>query len=188
MTFRPIILVLCFLALFVSGCKMKVNIIKVKIRGVTSYYKNSKKECGESFCNEGSALGSTSDSCIIKLANGKEVKAYLEGLGKSVVYIWAPYCHGKLCLPINLIRQKCESENLKLVVVMEDYDCRLVALSFDKNHPVIGIDTRYYKTDFTDGYRRKFLFDLTGIKGIDMSAGRFFFFENGKYISEQETL
>jgi hypothetical protein len=55
----------------------------------------------------------------------------------------------------------------------------------DKTHPVTGIDTKYYKSDFTDVYTRKFLFDLTGIKNMNISSGRYFLFDKGKFLSEQ---
>ena len=71
---------------------------------------------------------------------------------------------------------------------MESYDCEQIAIFFDKKQPVIGIDTRYYKTNFTDRYLKKFMFDLTGIKDMGMAGGRYFFFEKGKYVSEQLTL
>src|SRR5665213_2240452 len=160
MTFRPLIPILCFMALLANGCIS----IHGRFNGLTSYYKISKKECGDLFCAGGSALGSNADSCVIKLTNGKAVKAYLADFSKSVVYIWAPECHGSSCPNINWLRQKCESEHLKLLIVSGYFDCHKTLIFFDKAHPVTGIDTRYYKTDFTDGYLRKFLSDLTDIK------------------------
>ncbi len=102
--------------------------------------------------------------------------------------MWDPGCRGAYCPNINWIRQKCKSENLNLIIVMEYFDCKQIDNFFDKKHPVIGIDTRYYKTNFTEAYRRKFLFDLTGIKNLDYSFGKFLFFQKSKYISEQPTL
>jgi hypothetical protein len=178
-----LLLVLCSLLSF-TGCIS----IKGNFQGLTSDYKKARKECGELFFSVESGLDSRKDSSVIKVLNGIQVKNNLKGLSRIVLYIWSPHCHSKYCPNINLLREKCDSQKIKLVIVSEYFDCSKIAIFFDKNQPLIGIDSRYYKTDFKNGYLPKFMFDLTGVKGIDLSGGRFFFFENGKYISEQLTL
>jgi hypothetical protein len=181
MAFKQIFIGLCLMAL--SSCVIKIN-----MWGLNSNYKASKKECGELFCKEGSELGSNKDSCVIKISNGKVVKTYLSQFGKSVVYLWNAECHGAFCLSLDVARKKCEAQNSQLIVVSEFFDCHKTVLFFDKKQPLICIDPHYYKSDFTSGYLPKFLFDLTGIKNLHLAEGRYFFFENGKFVKEKQIL
>jgi hypothetical protein len=154
--------------------------IKGSFRGLYSFYAQTKASRPELL----SRPAPDSSICEIKntdtpkvyVINGSVLKECLKSRDKAIVYIWSSRCQSELCYSLNLVQQKCDAKGLELFIVAEYYDDELMNFKYRIEHPILGIDTEYYKTNFTSRYLSRFLRDLAGITKFE---NRFFYFENG---------
>lgn len=164
--------------LLFTSCSIKGN-----FAGLYSYY-NKMHEQNPKLYASATAVNSI---CEIKknaiptiyVVNGKEIKECITTKKKSVVYIWGPKCKSKICIPLELIQQKCTLKKIDMYVVAEYYDNNLMDFNYNINNPIFGIDTKYYKSDLTSNYLSKFIFDLTSTK---VTENKYLYFEDGKFI------
>lgn len=121
----------------------------------------------------------------IIIMNGIELKSCLSLKRKSLVYIWQPNCHGKFCYSLKMIQDFCNQKNYDFFVVAEYYDLTAMKTQTSLTNSIIGIDTKYYKTNLTNKYLRKFLTDLTNSSDV---YNNFFLFEKGIYMKSLNTM
>ncbi|WP_297334058.1 hypothetical protein [Flavobacterium sp.] len=173
-------IVICLLFSTVSCISVKAP----EIVGFVSKYKKTDKKYpglliktnpGEAVCNL-----TTAETPKVYIINGLQLKDCLKDYKKAIVYIWDPHCASEQCISPTLLQQYCNEQDTELFVVAEYYDGKEMAQFYDINHPIFGIDTEYYKTNFTDRYTRLFSEDLA-IKAAKDSYSRMHYFENGEY-------
>lgn len=114
----------------------------------------------------------------VYLTRGLDLKKCLNTSSKTVVYIWGPKCKSKICIPLELLQQKCRAQNIDLYVVAEYYDNEQMDYNYPLTHPILGIDTEYYQSDRTAKYLSAFVYDLTGAPPTE---NKYLYFENGQF-------
>lgn len=172
---------LTWVACCVSSCGLVA--INGTFQGLTSYYKTVRKQNPELFvqATDRKVYNNPLFSSKIVIANGLTLSDQLKYMDSAVVYMWQLKCSSRVCFSPELFQQRCKRAGLTLFVVAEYYDSTILSRKFDLEYPITGIDTRYYRTNFTSKYTRKFLHDLTGQVPDDSIKNVLYFFR-GKYL------
>jgi hypothetical protein len=118
-----------------------------------------------------------SDKVII--TNGKKIKECILATNKAAIYIWRPKCKGKYCYSLDAIQAKCNANNIELFIVAEYYDHKEMEKEYVLKRPLFGIDTKYYRTNLTPKYLKKFKFDVASQKDIE---DNFLLFKDGLFV------
>lgn len=157
--------------------------IQGTLQGLVSYYKKTKKENpqllyhlkgGEDICNY------TSNAINkVVVTNGKTIRNCINNHSKSIIYFWSPKCKSRTCYPLEAVQAACTKAKIQLFIIAEYYDVQLMSKNYELEKPIVGIDTKYYKTNFTNKYVSKFFRDI-GVNNSDIQ--RFSYFENGIFI------
>lgn len=154
-------------------CLLTACSIQGSFQGLTSYYDRTARDSSivyvpfESYhqpFDSTVAFDSTmtkSDPGVVVIANGKELRSILAPNRTSVVYLWSPRCKSDLCYSIRAIEELVKERDFDLYVVAEYYDAEKMKEVHPQHHPILGIDVKYYHTDYTSKYLRLFLEDLT---------------------------
>ena len=119
----------------------------------------------------------------VYLVNGLQIQQCLKNYDDAIVYIWDAHCTSKRCYSPGLLQRFCNTKNVELFVVAEYFDGEELTQFYEIEHPLYGIDTEYYKTNFIEKYVGKFEADLA--VGEDR-PGRMLYFKKGKYIGAAE--
>lgn len=157
-----------------NSCSIQGN-----VRGLYSDYAKTKTSNPELLVKfPGSSICEirNSDTPKVYVINASALKECLKSRDKAIVYIWSSRCPSKFCYSLNLVQQRCDAKGVELFIVAEYYDDELMSFKYRIDHPILGIDTEYYKTNFTSKYMSRFLMDLASVSKFE---GRFFYFENG---------
>ncbi|MBS7787992.1 hypothetical protein KIH23_11855 [Flavobacterium sp. CYK-55] len=169
---------LLLLALTLNSCAIKGN-----FAGLYSYYHKmqvQKPDLYVAYSPNTSVCDLTpTNQAKVYLTRGLDLKKCLNSAQKAVVYIWGAKCKSKMCIPLELLQQKCRAQNIDLYVVAEYYDNQEMDYNYPLTHPVFGIDTEYYQSDRTAKYLSGFIFDLTGSVTPQM---RYLYFKNGEFV------
>jgi len=120
------------------------------------------------------------DIAKVYITNGLNLKNCIKDFETSVVYIWKPKCSSKICIPLEIIANKCKERNLKLFIVAEYYDSEKMNKTYNMDTPIYAIDTKYYKSNLTTKYLSCFQSDLMNNTSLDSNG--FFLFKNGKFV------
>jgi len=174
-------LLLLFLSvIFLNSCSFNGT-----LQGLFSYYNKTSKISEIRFVpienNDKFNSFSNNDSAIIYITNGNQLHKYLEKYEKSIVYIWSPKCKSTFCYSLNLIQKICKTNNAELFIVAEYYDAYFMSKNYTIDHPIMGIDVKYYKTNITSKYLGKFILDLTNHSNNYDNYGNFLSFNKGKF-------
>lgn len=121
------------------------------------------------------------------ILNGKELKNCINAFEKTIIYIWRPNCSSSLCLPLETIQKVCNTNNIELFIIAEYYDYKKMNYYYSIQRPIFGIDIHYYKSDLTQVYVSKFIFDIIG-KKENIKNDFFFLFNNGQLVSKGESI
>lgn len=184
------ILIIIFYLGLLTSCS-----INGSLQGLFSYYKKTEKEGKIIFLKFNADidyLKTYRDSTTIILANGKEIKNYIKKFEQSLIYIWSPKCKSKFCYSLDLLQEICLQKEIELFIVAEYYDSKYMSKNYKILHPIIGIDTRYYKTNLTSKYLSNFIKDLIdevdNITFKEIYNAQFFSFRNGKFENSFESI
>ena len=112
--------------------------------------------------------------------NGKRLRNCLSDEKLTLVYIWGPKCTSSVCIPLNIIQEECNRNNIELHIVAEYYDNRLMQINYDIKRPILGIDIDYYKRNLTSKYLSRFLNELSNTVA-DNSDNRYILYKNGNF-------
>ena len=170
---------------FSTSCLIQIN---GSFQGLVSYYDETKTAGKVNFI----PIKQSHEYCSIEnldstiyIMNGNDLQKCIQSYNKTLVYIWSPNCSGKACYALDLLQHHCDKNDLELFVVAEYYDTKKMSISYNIEHPIVGIDTEHYQTNFTSKYLPKFYEDLTNKailkKNDDDTIGRFFYFSNGQF-------
>lgn len=103
----------------------------------------------------------------------------------TIVYYWHPRCASAGCYLLSVLQDYCDAKGYALYVYAQYYHLNM---SEDRGlrHPILGIDTKYYKSDKVKLYTKRFEQDLTG-KELD-GYGRIYYFQHDSFIGQYESL
>lgn len=188
------------LSIFLTFALLYSCTIQGSFQGFFSYYKNVhsknptllKRLDANLLCH-----AKYSDTCKVVITNGKNLKTCLSTNSKSIVYIWAANCKSSSCSSLDGLQNICTEKGMALYIVAEYYDDELMNKSYSLEHPIFGIDIKYYKTGLTEKYLSKFFYELVGnkssnnanpIKTSYYTGNRIIYLENGQYIDSYRSI
>ena len=119
----------------------------------------------------------------------EQVRHYLNGRGKAVVYSYIPYCTQKSCVdPVDCFRM-CDEAGVELLLISELY-YKLFENTTDYPQPVFVINSESYGTDDREDYVKLFYNGLVGEENWSRlsNGGLYFCFNRGKYIGQFKKL
>ena len=116
-----------------------------------------------------------------------QMKQYLDGRGKVIVYSFIPFCKGEGCVIPAEAYSKCTKAGVELVLIAENYD-ELFENTTDYPQPVFVIDNHFLGSDSRENYVRLFYDSLVGHSNWSRYDGIFYCFEHGQFIKNFGTL
>lgn len=156
--------------------------IKGELKGLYSYYDKTEKEFPGLVTNPVPGIPvceiPRTELQKVIVSNGKDIKKCMEQYPNSMLYIWSPRCHGSSCYSPMALQRICKEKGIELFIAAEYYDGELMEKDYSLDHPIIGIDTKYYNSSLTSNYLTKFVWDLTGQKATNL---RFILFKKGHF-------
>lgn len=176
---------LSFVALVFTSCT-----INGSFQGLRSYYPESVQTNPDLFVHlkKDELICRTPPDLKNKVVIGSagNLKECLQ-LDSSIVYIWGAKCKSSVCKSLNESQEMANEAEVNHFVVAEYYEAELMDLNYQISYPIMGIDTEYYKSEWTKTYLTRFLTDLTGKKTAH-SGGRFLVFINGVMTGRYRTM
>jgi hypothetical protein len=168
-----------FLIIFYCSCSINVN-------GLYSNYKRTIKESSTKFklAKDSAVCYSKENSSkeIIYITNGTILKKCIRKNKKTLIYVWSPNCKSKYCIPLEIIQQKCNENNIELFVVAEYYDTIKMNYNYDLKNNIFSIDVNHYKSNMVSKYMNLFFLDLSKEIVYNDTNNRFFIFDEGVFI------
>ena len=160
-----------------------------KIPGYSSGYKNLSAEDKNliSFLPKDSSIH-LSDSNNIQAINAIQLKEIIDKEQQTLVYIWAPNCKSKVCIPISTAKIYGDKTKSKVIILMEYYNLDILRPQTDNFVDIYGINYKAYNSNVCNIYMRRFLKDLTSTNNQIPLGDRFLFFEKGKFINSKPSL
>lgn len=116
---------------------------------------------------------------VIEL-QGKELYNCLKFQPKALVYTWNMQQDSLKYPPIEKVQKYCDYQGIRLYVVANYYQGKLMSQEYALDYPIIGINTNYYQSDQPAIYQKNFLKDL-GIILKEEEKGQLHYFEYGHY-------
>jgi hypothetical protein len=162
----------CFIVYFFSiGCQ-----ISGSFKGLRSYRAEIEQ-------NNSSLISLANYECNknenrIYIVRAKQLLDCLRVCDSSLVYIWKPNCISKKCIDINALQNLCSKKRVNLFIVAEYYDLKKMSQKYKIEYPILGIDTKYYHSDFTKKYLARFIFELTKEKISNERTVGYFFYQD----------
>ena len=182
---RKFPIVLCLL-LSLSAC------IQGSFKGLYSYYSKTQKANPKLFLKTSNydtivnKINNPTEKII--LINGSNLKSYLSINKNTIVYIWGPNCHSDICIPLQIIEQKCLEKGYNLFVVAEYYDLEKMQYHYNLANNIFGIDVEYYKTNLTTKYLDLFFNDIDSKMVYSKISDKFLEFKNGEFVRSYENI
>ena len=178
------LLLASFFMVLVGACS-----IKGSMQGLVSYQKKTKKENPQLLhhpkADENICSYTNNDVHKVLITNGKVVKSCMSDQDRSIVYNWGVKCKSEICYPLQAVQAACAEKNMPVYIVAEYYDGPMMSKAYTLERPILGIDVKYYKTNFTSKYTSKFYKDL----GVgDANIKRFCYFERGIFIKSYNSI
>lgn len=170
------------LVIFCSSC------FYGSFKGLTSGYKKEKEYLNIVFLDSIDNIEKL-DLQIIYSLNGETLKKEISKHKNSLVYFWSINCYSENCHPLHAVQSYCDDNDMKLFVVLDYYDRELTSTFSEIKHPFFSIDHFYYKTNFTNKYKKRFLNDLVGFELNDsISWKRYYYFEEDEFKKVERTI
>jgi len=181
-----ILFLISFISVLLYGC------IITRTPGFYTGYNSLNENDKENivFINNDSSICKLNDHDKIFAVTGKQLRECLKNNDTSIVYIWAPDCHGQSCILVSACQQYCSSKNYKLYVVAEYYSIKKMQLQNVCDFPMLIANQRYYKKEYVDKLYRQFNKDLTDgeILKNEIQYYRFLVFKGDKFIKGKSDL
>lgn len=164
--------------------------IEGSFRGLYSYYKVTEKNHPSFIQSPGSEMCSikSSEPIVVYTINGHELKNCLQSESYAVVYFWSPSCPAEVCIPPNYFQEYCNTHNFEGYIVALYYDYEKMAINYNLDKPIFGINTKYYKTNLTKKYNRKFREDLLSSENLNDDYPRFLLFKSDSLIASSKKI
>lgn len=176
MKYLIVVLIQC---LFLTSCQ-----ISVKFKGHTSYRREIEPYIDKMVSDEPfSCSMEYSKNNRLTIINGLMLKECIQSEDAVLVYLWSPLCRSSKCLDLNTLQNICDKNNTTLYIVAEYYDLKKMYKKYRISKPIIGIDTKYYKTNFTSKYLKYFFTDLIENKEkVNVKNTRYVYFKSGQHV------
>ncbi|MDO7846808.1 hypothetical protein Q5H92_10605 [Hymenobacter sp. M29] len=79
----------------------------------------------------------------------------------TLVYLWAPHCHGRGCASLQGVEADCRRQGYRFQAVAEYYaDLAQIKLQPPLQRPLLAINHPYYRSDYCQKYARLFQAEL----------------------------
>lgn len=156
-------------------------------QGLYGYSETTIKENPKTFIfkNNVCDVVNNKDEAKVYITNGLKLKNCFKDFENSVVYFWKPKCSSKICIPLEIIANRCKERNLKLFIVAEYYDTEMMNKKYNMDNPIYAIDTKYYNSNLTSKYLSRFQSDLINNSSLDTNG--FFLFKNGSFVNSYQS-
>ncbi len=181
---------LFFIALSFVGLVSSSCTINGSLQGLRSYYPESVLTNPDLFIHlkkDGLICRTPPDlKNKVVIASAGNLKDCLQS-DSSIVYIWGAKCKSSVCKSLNESQEMANQAEANLFVVAEYYDAELMNLNYQISYPIMGIDTEYYKSEWTQKYLSRFLTDLTEERA-NHDGGRFLVFVNGEMTGRYKSM
>jgi hypothetical protein len=169
--------------LCVTGCQIQGN-----LKGLTSYRNEVEPHMELLSSQEAfSCELSYQSNQRFSITNGLQLRDCISLNDRVLLYLWRPNCPSPICLDLNLLQAECKRMNITLYVVAKYYDLKQFSIKYNLEKPIIGIDTDYYKTNFTSRYVKRFFRDVVDSARSSKSNSYFYYFESGNFLKESRT-
>ncbi|HPI54367.1 MAG TPA: hypothetical protein PLU10_06710 [Chitinophagaceae bacterium] len=117
--------------------------------------------------------------------NAAQVKQCLKNYEKSIMYFWAPHCHGDHCVPLSFFVNACREKGYHPIIVVEYLAYPEVIEMNNSDVPIFMMDHRYYQVSKTQQCRKPFFDELTHLtKKQQHSGARYYTFQGDQFQSQ----
>ncbi len=170
-----VVLALLILAI---GYLLVTSDLEVSVGGMSSDYEKLDKKQQERV-HQAVTLDSLKADGNVYRVTPQQVKSYLQGKGKVLVYSYTPYCNGKACQKPSDAEKKCEENGIELLLIANNYQ-QIFENTRDYNRPVFVIDNKDVEGRLE--YIQLFYTSLTAPAKWSITDGIYLVFNKGKYI------
>ena len=171
------------LVLFLAVITSFASCISIQFKTPASYRydKLSPTDQAKVIFNEAQCCSKKNEH-LVYAVNAAQVKQCLREHDKSVVYRWAPHCHGVHCLPLSTFVNACLQKGYHPIIVAEYTAIEDIENMNNTDYTVYTMDHRYYQKKKTTKCLKPFQFELTGQKKSKENIGaRYLVFSKEKF-------
>lgn len=155
--------------------------IKFKTPASSRYDKLTSSEQAKVIFNDAQCCSKKNEN-LVYAVNAAQVKKCLSEHEKSVVYIWAPHCHGLHCLPLSTFVNACLQKGYHPIIVAEYAAIEDIENMNNTDYKVYTMDHRFYQKKKTTKCLKPFQYELTGQKKSKENLGaRYLVFSKEKF-------
>jgi hypothetical protein len=120
---------------------------------------------------------------LVYVVNASQLKKCLSLHPKSIVYMWAPHCHGDHCVPLSIFVNTSLQKGYYPIIVVEYIEFPIIQDMNNTEYPVFTMDHRYYHQQKTNKCIEPFLLELTRQKKKKENYGaRYLIFEKDRFV------
>jgi hypothetical protein len=105
--------------------------------------------------------------------------------GTTLVYLWAPHCHGRACASLQSVEDVCRRKGYRFQAVAEYYaDMTQIKLQAPLQRPLVAINHPHYRSDYCQTYARRFQDDLRQGRPLpdSLHQARYYVFEGRTFV------
>lgn len=125
---------------------------------------------------------------IIQAVTAIQLREIINKNSQTLVYIWAPNCKSKACIPISAAKMFGEKQNYNVIILCEYYNVDILSKQTDDYANIYGVNYKEYNSNICNVYMKRFLKDLIP-NGYQRNIGdRFLLFGNGGAFKESKSL
>jgi hypothetical protein len=117
---------------------------------------------------------------LIYAVNAGSLLNAMQPNDSTLVYVWAPHCHGSNCASLQSVQDVCRQKGYQLFVVAEYFaDMAQINLQPTLNQPLLAINHQVYKSDYCPRYTNLFEAELRQGQSLPDSVkyARFYLFK-----------
>lgn len=135
-------------------------------------------------------IPATNDQFIYAV-NAQSLLQALNARDTTLVYIWAPHCHGTQCASLQSVQDLCHRKGYQFRAVAEYYaDMQQINGQPRLQNPLVAINQRIYKTDYCNKYTALFKTELRRGQPLPDSVqyARYYVFKGSTFVRAQNAL
>ena len=128
---------------------------------------------------------------LIYAVNAGSLLNAMQPSDSTLVYVWAPHCHGNNCASIQSVQDICHQKGYQLYVVAEYFaDMEQINLQPTLDKPLLAINYPVYKSDYCPKYTSLFEAELRQEQPLPehLKYARFFLFKGRQFVKAIDTL
>ncbi|MBO2007947.1 hypothetical protein [Hymenobacter negativus] len=128
---------------------------------------------------------------LIYAVNARSLLNAMPPGDSTLVYVWAPHCHGSNCASLQSVQDICRHKGYQLYVVAEYFaDMAQIKLQPTLDKPLLAINYPVYKSDYCPKYTSLFETELRQGQPLPDSVkyARFYLFKGSHFVKAINTL